>query len=248
MKKEDSFLMSRGYLPVVALVVVCFVMVGLFTTENSELWLDGTQQSGLNSETTVVEEDKTSAPLPETTMTIEEKEAAEGILDPYEPVAEPEPSPLEALPVIEPQDEKPDDEALEVSLFSKKLLAPAEGEWVREFGFGFDETYGDYRFHNGRDMQLALGDMVYACENGTVIQAEENAEWGGIVALEGKNMTIYYYGVVPSSVAVGDEIAAGELLGTVAAPFAKELAQGSHLHLVIIKNGEPQDPAEFFEK
>jgi len=248
MKRMNSFLMGRGYLSFVALAVVCFVMIGLLTTENSELWLDGTRQSGLISQTTVAEEEKISAPLPETTLTVEEKEAAEGILDPYEPVAELEPSPLEALPVIEPQDEKVDDEALEVSVFSKKLLAPAEGDWVREFGFGYDETYGDYRFHNGRDMQLALGDMVYACENRTVIQSEENTEWGGIVALEGKNMTIYYYGIVPSSVAVGDEIAAGELLGTAAAPFAKELAQGSHLHLVIIKNGEAQDPAEFFEK
>lgn len=260
MSKESFFKkikLHRNYVPALIAVIACICMIGGFTAANSELWLDeGKPNPILTAERSGVDAERSLPELPDE----EDFAAIEGILDRSEPVIEPwdedntvigneaNTSAEDEKQLNEQTPEDIDTEARSVSLFSKKLLPPADGEWTAEFGFCYDETHDDYRLHNGRDMSLELGTIVYACEGGKVITAEENNLWGGVVAIEGKDLTLYYYGIIPSSIAVGDDVAAGEIIGTVAAPYDKELDKGCHLHLVIMKKDECLDPAKYFEK
>ena len=128
--------------------------------------------------------------------------------------------------------------------FSLPVAESDGGKVIRGYGYSWDPTTEDYRFHQGLDFALAAGSPIYAVAAGTVTQAEEDIYWGGVVAIEHfEGCRTIYRGIAPQ-VAAGDEISAGSLIGHhIACPA--ELAEESHVHVEAEINGERIDPAQY---
>ena len=117
-----------------------------------------------------------------------------------------------------------------------KVLAPYSGDELV-----YNVTLGDWRTHNGVDAAAAAGDEVPAVKGGRVSVVEDDALWGGVVEIVDANgCTWRYCGVTPGCV-VGGDVAAGDVIGVVAAiPAEADLA--SHVHLECLKDGTWMKP------
>lgn len=125
-------------------------------------------------------------------------------------------------------------------------LADWPGEPLRAFGFGYDESFGDYRFHNGVDWQAAEGAPVLAALPGEVTALPKDAAYGAGVEIRcGEKLVLLYRGLVPGDLQLGSTVAAGDVLGQVAASPVFEDAYPPHLHLEIRLDGAPVDPAGY---
>jgi murein DD-endopeptidase MepM/ murein hydrolase activator NlpD len=134
---------------------------------------------------------------------------------------------------------------IEANAESLIWIFPLSGEVGRNYGFSYDPTYNDYRFHHGIDIMAEPGTPVYAAANGTVIISREDSYWGGIVTIEHANGWQSIYRCLEPIVAYGDEPAAGEIIGYIIEEAPNESAQESHLHFELYLNGEEVDPEKW---
>ena len=127
---------------------------------------------------------------------------------------------------------------------------PVKGEVVKSYSdtqLQYSETYGDMRLHRGMDIACKEGTSVSAAASGTVTAVEESAEFGTVVTIEhGNGITTRYAGIKDVKVMAGDNVAAGDILGTVG-EIPGECAEASHLHFEVLQNGKPSDPALLFK-
>lgn len=126
----------------------------------------------------------------------------------------------------------------------QQLQQPASGTWNRLYGYGYDDTWQDYRFHQGVDMELPQGSDVSAVGTGTVLAVRQDPVQGTLVDLDlGGGMVATYGGLEPrQGLAAGDQLTAGEVIGSVAASPVDEAGQPPHIHLEIQVNGTVSDP------
>ncbi len=123
---------------------------------------------------------------------------------------------------------------------------PGDGEFSRGFGYDYDPTYGDFRFHPGCDMKLPIGSLVYAAADGTVLSVTDDDIWGGVVTVDhGQGWTTVYKCITPR-VEAGDPVSGGESIGSVIDSPLAEAAQVSHLHFEVYLNEEEIDPLPLF--
>jgi len=144
-------------------------------------------------------------------------------------VEEPEPS----LPVL-----------ASALTFTSPVAEGDGGALLRGYGYSWDPTTEDYRFHRGLDLALYEGGPVYAGAAGTVTRAEEDAYWGGIVTIEHAPGCYSIYKGLSAEVSVGDSVHAGTLIGHQLSCPA-ELAEDSHVHVEAEINGASVNPTDF---
>lgn len=127
------------------------------------------------------------------------------------------------------------------------LLIPASGKWERTFGYGYDDTLEDFRFHNGADMPLSLGELVYCALDGKVIAIDEDDYEGQFVTIEhADNIITKYYGI-ETNLAEGDVLKAGEVVGQIVASPLFETEQIPHLHFEVWVDGVVTDPLAYIK-
>lgn len=126
-------------------------------------------------------------------------------------------------------------------------LAKESADVLRAFGYGYDETFADYRFHGGVDWQATEGETVLAAIAGRVDEITEDKVYGcGIRLGCGEKLQLVYYGLKPTEgLKKGDELAAGEVVGTVAAAPLFEDGYPAHLHLEVWLDGKVVDPSDY---
>jgi len=128
--------------------------------------------------------------------------------------------------------------------FTSPVAQGDGGTLLRGYGYSWDPTTEDYRFHRGLDLALVPGGPVYAAAAGMVTQAEEDAYWGGIVAIEHAPGCYSIYKGLSAVVSPGDSVSAGTLIGhQISCPA--ELGEDSHVHVEAQLNGESVDPSEY---
>ncbi len=174
-----------------------------------------------------------SAPDPGTT-------GAEGTdtMAPKDPATRPDPQ-------AKPQGE-PDPEAAA----STAYVWPVQGEVARDYSlevFAYDETMGDWRTHDGLDISAAIGASVSACGNGTVKEVTGDPMLGTTVVIDhGQGMESKYANLAEGvSVQAGDQVKAGQTIGTVGTTAISESASPSHLHFEMIEYGVSIDPLNY---
>ncbi|MCR4963219.1 MAG: M23 family metallopeptidase [Firmicutes bacterium] len=125
---------------------------------------------------------------------------------------------------------------------------PGDGEFDRGFGYDYDPTHGDFRFHPGCDMQLPIGSLVYAAADGVVLSVANDDLWGGVVTVDhGHGWTTVYKCLTPR-VQAGEPVSVGESIGSVIDSPLAEAAQVSHLHFEVYLNEEEVDPLPLYNR
>ena len=114
-----------------------------------------------------------------------------------------------------------------------------DGGVISELMYG----YGGYYAHKGIDVNAPEGTWVYAAESGTVIKAEFYSGYGKCVMIDHGNGFVTLYGHLDEvDVAEGQEVTAGELLGTIGTTGETTYPK---LHFEIRKDGENVNPVSY---
>lgn len=176
-------------------------------------------------------------------------------VQPKQDESEPEPAPREeaapaqsAVTITLPPDEPLDLTPAPPSL----VVDPLIGETVAAFSMDdliYSETLGDWRTHDGVDIAAPLGTQVCAASYGTVTDVRDDDLMGTtvVIAHDDGCDTVYANLQDMPTVGVGDEVTAGQVIGSVGKTALGESALPSHLHFAVTRDGEFIDPAEYLE-
>lgn len=171
--------------------------------------------------------------------------------------AEPEPEDRETAAPLESEEARPvsageEGEAVAVSASQSEtptfFVWPVPGEITRDYAveaLGYDVTMSDWRTHAAMDLQAELGSKVYAVADGKVESIVQDPLLGTVVSLShaGGLKSIYANLGTEPTVNVGDSVSAGTVIGCVSDSALGEIAQVSHLHFAMEKDGVRVDPA-----
>ena len=173
-----------------------------------------------------------------------------GTSTPDQSVTAPDPAPDEPYneddaPVMEPAPI----EAVEPMV----IVSPLAGETVAAFSveeLAYDATMGDWRTHDGIDIQAEAGTVVVSASAGIVLSVEEDGRMGTTIQVDHRNGYVTTYASLQPEVSVraGDEIPAGAVLGAVGNTALIEAGLGAHLHFSVSRDGELMDPAAFLSE
>ncbi len=110
----------------------------------------------------------------------------------------------------------------------------------------YDITMGDWRTHTGLDIAASVGDKVHAPAAGVVTAVTEDVMLGTTVVIDhgGTVSSICANLAEVPTVAVGDTVSVGDIIGSVGETAIAESALPSHLHFSVTRGGEPVDPME----
>ena len=133
----------------------------------------------------------------------------------------------------------------------KKVQSPVAGKAVAEYSMdslSYNQTTRDWRVHDGVDFAAEAGTTVSAAADGTVYTVYEDETMGMTVVIkhDGGYTTKYASLGDEISVKAGDNVTAGQKIGTVGATALLENAIGDHLHFAVSCGDITVDPAEFF--
>lgn len=124
---------------------------------------------------------------------------------------------------------------------------PVNGDVVTAFSpdeLAYDKTLGDWRVHQGIDIASALGTRVNAMADGNVVSVYSDSLMGTTVILDHGDglQSIYSNLQAEATVAEGDTVACGQVIGAVGETALSEWGIVPHLHLETTRDGEAVDP------
>lgn len=127
---------------------------------------------------------------------------------------------------------------------------PVEGEVSLGFSNGElvkSKTLGVWKTHDGVDIAAEMGTPVKSMTNGTVSEVYSDALWGVCVTIDHNDGVLgCYFGLDKNvSVSVGQTVSAGDVIGSVGNTAEIEIAESSHIHFAVKKNGSWVDPVAF---
>ena len=132
------------------------------------------------------------------------------------------------------------------------VVAPLVGEEVAAFSVDeltYNETLGDWRTHDGIDIAAEVGTQVIAACSGVVTAVRDDDMMGTLVTIAHDDgyETIYSNLQSVPTVSEGQQVSAGEVIGSVGCTSIAEFAVPAHLHFGVTKDGVPCDPQEFLD-
>ncbi len=131
------------------------------------------------------------------------------------------------------------------------LSMPVNGEISNPYSNGElvkSKTLNEWRTHDGIDILAEEGTPVKSPGAGTVADIREDSKWGNTVELEFPGeVTVLLCGMADDiKVKKGQELKAGDVIGSVGNSSIVESAEEMHLHVGVRVNGEWADPTEIF--
>ena len=132
------------------------------------------------------------------------------------------------------------------------IQAPVAGNAVAEYSMDalcYNQTTRDWRVHDGVDFAAEAGTVVSAAADGTVYTVYEDETMGMTVVVKHDGGYTTKYASLGNEVFVkaGDNVTAGQKIGTVGATALLENAIGDHLHFSVSCNGTVMDPMDFLK-
>ncbi len=111
----------------------------------------------------------------------------------------------------------------------------------------FNRTMQDWRTHDGIDIATELGAQVKALTNGKVTQVYDDDLFGTTVVIShrGGLESIYSNLAAAPTVAVGDQVVTGQIIGSVGDTALCETGEVCHLHFAMRRDGESVDPTDY---
>ena len=144
-------------------------------------------------------------------------------------------------------EKKKEDEEKEEKNVEPEFCAPVKGEIIREFAsesLVYSNTLQEWVTHNGIDIKADKTSVVSSAANGTVYAIKNDPRYGltVIVNHDGGFQTIYSNLLTAEFVVEGEEVEAGQTIGTVGNSASFEISDEYHLHFEILKNNKYIDP------
>ena len=141
------------------------------------------------------------------------------------------------------------EETLKINGFTEKGSEPEKvNGFIVSCPFGYEpiNIYEGFRdVHEGIDLAAEEGTAVLAAADGKVIETGFSAKNGNYVIMDhGEGYTTAYFHLKTAKASEGDELLAGEELGTVG---STGMATGPHLHFELRLNGAALDPMDYWE-
>ena len=113
----------------------------------------------------------------------------------------------------------------------------------------YNETLKQYEAHLGVDFVANAGSKVFAVLDGSVIEVGNNYLKGNYVVIKHNNGMKSVYSSLDENVTVakGDSVSKGDIIGTVGSSAYSELEEGSHLHFELLDNDKKIDPSGYLD-
>lgn len=141
------------------------------------------------------------------------------------------------------------EEAESAGIFDNEVMftMPVSGEIVLDYSIAntiYDPTLDMYRTNNGISISASAGEDVAAAAQGTVKDVFNDTNSGRTVVISHKDGWETTYGQLSEdvAVAVGENVNAGQIIGSVSEPTKYGAALGSHLDFKVSRSGESIDP------
>jgi len=225
-ERVSGFMEGKGFYIVLFLCVAAVGISGYYLFQSSSD--SGEPVGGVTSVTITPTPRPTGTPVPPATTA------------PLpEPSEEPRPEPIPtAAPAMEP------------TPVGHVFVWPVRGEVVSPYAvetLAYDETMGDWRTHSALDLAALLGTEVLVATDGVVCSVEADDLMGTTVTIDhGDGLLSTYANLaeVPT-VAEGDRVRSGAVIGSVGNTAIAESRKASHLHFAMTKDGVPVDPADY---
>lgn len=124
-----------------------------------------------------------------------------------------------------------------------RLVWPAEGRVVEEYGARVNPRFGTKTFRNGIDIDATEGSSVHVVYPGQVLYTGWFRGYGNLIIVDhGSEYYTLYAHVADIKVAEGDDVKQGQVIGTVGDTGS---LQGPRLYFEVRYQGKPQDPAQW---
>lgn len=184
----------------------------------------------------------------------EEKPVKIAEIVPRKQTETPKSEPAKAVEKPKIVDDAPKPEAKSASAEKKvdeiHFTRPVEGKILEKFSDNdliYNEALKDWRTHNGIDLEAELGTQVVAAANG-IVKKVFDSNMGKCVEIDHQNgYKTLYANLDNITVAEGNEVTEGDVIGLVGDTALGDATELSHLHFEIIKDGQNVNPVDFFE-
>lgn len=238
-EKLGDFISGKGFYLVVLICVAAIALSGYYLIQGVRGGLGEVLDQPVSGSAAIVEPPSAAPTVRPTVRPSESPAAASAQVTQAPPSAAPSPS-------AAPQPSEAPAAAPAPLVFTW----PVKGAVIAGFSveaLAYSETMGDWRTHNGLDIAASLGAQVLTAANGTVSAIYEDDLMGTVVEIDhGQGLVSQYANLAATpTVAVGDEVTTGAVIGAVGQTAASESGRASHLHYALLKEGYPVDPADY---
>ena len=131
-----------------------------------------------------------------------------------------------------------------------KFNAPIKGEILREFApdsLVYSETLEEWVIHTGIDIKADKTSVVKSVAKGTVTAIKNDPRYGITVIVKHDDgfESIYANLLTAEYVVEGEEIEAGQTIGTIGNSASFEVLDEYHLHFELLKDGDYVNPTNY---
>ena len=126
---------------------------------------------------------------------------------------------------------------------------PVDGEIIKEYAkdkLVYSDTLKEWITHNGVDIKADKTSVVVSACDGKVSAIKNDPRYGITVIIKhnGGFETIYANLLTAEFVVEGEEVKAGQTIGTIGNSANFEIADDYHLHFEVIKDGDYVNPLQ----
>ena len=133
-----------------------------------------------------------------------------------------------------------------------KFEAPVSGEIIKDFAIDnliYSNTLEEWTTHSGIDIKAEKTSIVVAAEKGIVESIKNDPRYGLTITISHSNgfKTIYSNLLTTEFVNENEEVEKGQTIGTIGETASFEVADETHLHFEMYKDGEPVNPTIYLK-
>ncbi len=156
--------------------------------------------------------------------------------------------------VKEEKTEEKQEETKEQSQADEELQfqAPVAGEIIKDYAMEtlvYSETLDEWCTHSGIDIEAEKSSVVVATEKGKVESIKSDPRYGLTVVIAHSNgfKSVYSNLLTTEFVKEGEDVEKGQTIATVGESASFEVADRSHLHFEMYKDGITVNPTIYFK-
>ena len=133
-----------------------------------------------------------------------------------------------------------------------EFAAPVSGEIIKDFATEsliYSKTLEEWTTHAGIDIKAEKTSIVTASEAGTIESIKNDPRYGLTITISHRDgfKTIYSNLLSTEFVTEGEEVDKGQTIGTIGETASFEVAEESHLHFEMYKDGNVVNPTIYLK-